>query len=241
MPATPGRVDTRAADLVALGQIWRAALIAVVGSVLGIAVPLVLSNAGYFTIIIPTAGSAFRVNQTAVLAVLVVASVGLAISMVSFWLYREGFLAVRSVDPKFTSSPTWALMVIFGLVLFIVGLAVVLAGLLQLLSCTGGSTTSIPSSCLNLGPLLGGVVLLFVAAIVLLIGYIGTLVAIWRLGDRYDESLYKVGAVLLIIPYISFVGQILVLVATSRAKAKVERHPPFAAAPSYPSWTPPPR
>lgn len=238
---SPPPVDTRKVDLAALAQFWRAALLAVVGSVLGIAVPLVLSNTGYFTFDIPTAGSAFHVDQTSLAVVLGVASVGLVISMVSFWMYREGFLSVRSVDAKFSSSPTWALLVIVGLVLFIVGLVTLLEAILQLLSCTGGSTTSIPTSCLNLGPLLGAAGLLLVAAIVLLIGYIGTLVAIWRLGDRYDDPLYKVGAVLLIIPYISFVGQVLVLVATSRAKTKVEQHPPFAVAPSYPSWPPPPR
>lgn len=233
--------DTRVTDLAALSKIWVAALISVVGSVLGIAVPLLLSSTGYFRIVIPASGSALPFAESALYTVLGLAVAGLAISMVAFWFYRDGFLAVRRVDNRFSSSPTWALLVIIGLILLVLGLAVLFASLIALVSCVGTATT-IPASCVNLGGLLGGVALLFVAIIILLIGYIGTLVSIWRLGDRYGDSLFKIGAVLLIIPYVAFVGQILILVAASKAQTQVRQHPPggYVTAPSVMSPPPPP-
>ena len=231
--------NSREADLKGLSQVWVAALISILGSALGVAVPLALSSTGYFRVSIPAAGSALAFGQTAVYVVLGVALVGLAISIFSFYYYREGFLAFRTVDPRFSSSPTWALLVIIGLVLICLAFVAILAAFAQLIACTGTSTT-IPASCLNVLAVLGGVGLLFVGVIVLLIGYIGTLVAIWRLGDRFGDSLFKVGAVLLIIPFLSIVGQILVLVAASGARSKVQQAPGYAMAPSMPYPPPPP-
>jgi len=234
--------DAREADLAALSKVWTGALISVVGSALGVAVPLALSSSGHFTISIPASGSTLPFTATALYLVLGVALIGLALSMVSFWFYRDGFIALRGIDARFSSSPTWALLVIIGLVMVWLALVAVLVGLLQLLSCVGAGTT-IPTSCVSLGVLLGGLALLFVGLVVLLIGYIGTLVAIWRLGDRYGNSLFKIGAVMLIIPFLSIVGQILILIGASSAQSQVRQRPAFAMAPSMaspPSAPPPP-
>jgi hypothetical protein len=227
-------------DLQGLSKVWIAALISIVGSALGVAVPLALSSTGYFRIALPSSGSAVSYGLGALYLVLGVAVAGLAISIVSFWFYRDGFLSFRRVDIRFASSPTWALLVIIGLVMVCLGLVALLAGLAQVLSCTGVSTT-IPPSCVNVGALLGGAALLLVGAIVLLIGYIGTLVAIWRLGDRFGSSLFKVGAVLLIFPFLSIVGEILILVAASNARSLVQQRPGYAMAPSVQYPPPPPQ
>ena len=232
--------DTRRADLAALAQVRWAALVALIGSLLGVVV-LVLTTTGYYEFGIPAAGSALRVNQAALVALLAVGEGGLGITAVSFGFYRGGFLALRPTDPRFRTSPTWTLLAIVGILLVALGLAVVVGGLLELLACTGGSTASVPAACVDLGTLLGGAVVVFVGGVVALVGLVGTIVAVWRLGDRFDDSFFKIGAILLIIPYASIVGQILVLVATSRAKTKVEQHPPFAMAPSFPTWPPPGR
>jgi hypothetical protein len=239
-PQGPPPPNIREADLKGLSHVWTAALISIVGSALGVAVPLGLSSSGYFRISIPAAGSTVAYSLTALYVVLGVAVAGLAISLFSFYYYREGFLAFRSVDSRFSSSPTWAMLVIIGLVLLCLGLVALLAGLALLVACAGTSTT-FPASCGGLGAVLGGAALLLVAVIVLLIGYIGVLVAIWRLGDRFGDSLFKVGAVLLIIPFLSVVGEILVLVAASGARSKIQQTPGYAAAPSvpYPPFPPP--
>ncbi len=230
--------DTREFDLHALSKIWIAALISVVGSALGVAVPFGLSSSGYFPLTIPTTGGTLSFGSTTLLAVFGVALVGLALSMVAFGFYRAGFVTLRGVDLRFSSAPTWALLVIVGLVVVWLGLLLALSGLLQLVSCTG-ATSPIPASCIPFGAVLGGAALLLVGAILLLVGYIGTLVAIWHLGDRYGESLFKIGAVLLIIPFLSIVGQILILVAASRVETHLRQRPVYPLAPSV-GYPPPP-
>jgi hypothetical protein len=239
-PVMPSPPDTRAADVEALSRVWIAALISVLGSTLGVAVPLALSLSGHFSITIPSTGGTVSFDQATLVAVIGIAIVGLVLSILSFWYYREGFLAVRPVDSRFSSAPTWALLTIIGLVMVTFGLIIVLVGFLQLLSCAGTTPSSIPAGCVDLGALLGGAALLLIGAIILLIGYIGTLVAIWRLGTRYNETLFKVGAVLLIFPYLSIIGQILILVGASSARAKVQRAPAYGMTPSVPYPPSPP-
>lgn len=238
----PPAPNPREADLAALSHVWTAALIAIIGSALGVAVPLALSTTGYFSLTVPAAGETFSYGETALLTVLGISLVGFVLSIVSLWFYREGFLAVRSVDTRFSSSPTWALLAIVGLVLVFLALIVILYALLQVLSCVSSSATPgmFSASCVNIGALLGGFGLLLVGGIILLIGYIGTLVAIFRLGTRYNDSMFKIGAVLLIFPYLSVVGQILVLVAASRARSRVQQGPVYGFSPSVGTWSPPP-
>jgi hypothetical protein len=231
--------DTRAADIEGLSHVWTAALISIIGTALGVAVPLGLEGAGYVTVQLPVSGGTATFDQAALLAVTGIAVAGIVLSILSFWFYRSGFLALRTIDSRFSSSPTWALMVIIGLAMVMFGLVIVIIGLLSTLSCSGTSTM-IPLSCVNLGALLGGLALLLIGVIVLLIGYIGTLVAIWRLGTRYNEALFKVGAVLLILPFLSVVGQILILVGASGVRRRIREAPAFGMAPSV-QYQPPPR
>ncbi len=112
--------------------------------------------------------------------------------------------------------------------LIFVGIAIVLAVgvallalVFQAITCAGAGNP-VTSACLNLGTFLDLILLLGVAAILALIGYIGLLIGIWRLGTRYGESLFKVGAVLLIIPLLSVIGVILILVAARSSRAKLE-------------------
>lgn len=230
--------NTKPADLAALSNFWTAALVAIVGSILGVAVPLTLSYGGYIRLGLPAAGSPFMFASNALYTVLGIALVGFALTIVSFWLYRGGFVHLRGVDPKFASSPTWPLLLIVGLVLVALALVYFVVAIVQIIACAGTSPT-IPLSCVSLGALLGALALVGIGAIVGLIGFIGTLVAIWRLGDRYENSLFKIGAVLLIFPYLNVVGEILILVAASNARTQVQQRPEYPMAPSMPSPFPP--
>jgi hypothetical protein len=72
-------------------------------------------------------------------------------------------------------------------------------------------------------------VLLFVVAIVLLIGAIGLLIGIWRLGTRYQEGLLKVAAILLILPVLNIVGFVLILVASRSLRNRIGSGPPVVS------------
>jgi hypothetical protein len=65
---------------------------------------------------------------------------------------------------------------------------------------------------------LGGVIA--VAAIALFVGYIGLLVGIWRLGTRYGEWMFKVGALFLIFPFLNVAGTIFILIAARESGGK---------------------
>ncbi len=59
-----------------------------------------------------------------------------------------------------------------------------------------------------------------IAAIVLFAGYIGLLVGIWRLGSRYSEWMFKVGAIFLLIPFLNVAGAVFVLIAARESGGK---------------------
>jgi hypothetical protein len=88
-------------------------------------------------------------------------------------------------------------------------------------SCAG-SGVPIPSSCLLSNTFWGGVALLGLGGLLAFVGYIGVLLGIWRLGTRYADAMFKVGAILLIIPYINLIGAILILIGARTARRKVE-------------------
>jgi hypothetical protein len=215
--------DTSKTDIAGLSKIWTAAAVAIAGSVLGIVV-LVAVNVGYVQTDLPMSGSPLSVATTGLEIVVGVGLVGLVISVVSFWYYRDGFVFLRTVDTRFSSTPTWLLLVIAGIVFVGIALTVLLWAILSLVSCAGNATV-VPPSCIVPGNLLGPLALLLLAGIIALVGFIGTLVGIWRLGDRYGNSLFKIGAVLLIIPYVNIIGQILILVAAGGARAQIKTRP----------------
>jgi hypothetical protein len=232
--------DTSRTDIAGLSKIWTAAAVAIAGSVLGIVV-LVAVNAGYVRTSLPMSGSPLSVATTALEILLGVGLVGLVISVVSYWYYRDGFVFLRTVDTRFSSTPTWVLLVIAGIVFVGIAFTILVAAILSLVSCAGNASV-IPPSCIVPGNLLGPLVLLLFAGIIALVGFIGTLVGIWRLGDRYGNSLFKIGAVLLIIPYVNLVGQILILVAAGGARAQIQARPGigFTTMPSVMSPPSPP-
>jgi hypothetical protein len=171
-------------------------------------------------------GSSGSANGTelAVLAVLLVASIALA--LVELWLYREAFRELSPYDAGFSTPRTLALLAIIGLALLVVGFAGLFAVIDQAINCAGGS--SISSSCINLGEVLGLLGLIGVSAIIALVGFIGVLIGIWRLGTRYNEGLFKAGAILLI--FIGFVGAILILIAARSVRSRlstIPTHPTF--------------
>lgn len=57
----------------------------------------------------------------------------------------------------------------------------------------------------------GGGVVALVGGLATLVGLIGILIGVWRLGTRYGDGVFKVSALLLIFPIVSFVGAILIL------------------------------
>lgn len=217
MPDTR-RAQQRAYDVKALGAVRWAAVLGLVGGVIGL-VAITLPGFTSFLLVNSTSnGPVLSLSTPAVFGAYVGAAAALAV--VALLLYRRGFRALAEVSAEFSTPSTLALVALIGVVLVFAGLGLLLAALAQAISCAGAGNP-ITSSCLLTGGFWGGIALVLVGALVALVGYIGVLIGIWRLGSRYDRATFKVGAILLIIPYLSVVGYLLILVGTTQELGRV--------------------
>ncbi len=215
-PLRPGAPSNGPVERKALTSVQWAAVLALVGAVLS-AVSLVDSGTiSAFEISTVGSGTTITVSSTGLSILAVISVVGLALTIVELLLYRSAFRALTPVDARFSTPAVLVLAFLVAVVLVAVLLVALFAALLQSLSCVGAGNP-LTSACLNVGALVALGVGIIVLAIVALIGYIGLLVGIWRLGTRYGDSMFKVGAVLLIIPLIGIAGAVLILVAARAA------------------------
>jgi len=200
---------TRARNAQALKDIQWAALLGLVGFVLGLVSDSVQSFASFVSVRSTSNGPVLSLANQAVFAAFLVT--GLALALVGFLLYGRAFRTLRDEERGFSTPASLAVVAVIGLVLVMAGLLLFLVAIAQAIACAG-TGNPLTSSCVLTGTFWDGVALLIVGLIVLLVGYIGILIGIWRVGTRFDNSLFKVGAILLIIPYLSVVGEILILV-----------------------------
>ncbi len=224
--------STGDADRHALGQVRLAAVLALLGGALGIA-ELAL-NALHPFVASSTTSSGARIvtfQSPGVWAAILVAA--LVVVVVELVLYRGAFRTLRTYDPRFSAPATLALLALIGIVLVFLGTALLLEEIVSFVGCVGTGPAS--SSCVASSGLLGGLAVVGIGAVVALIGYLGVLVGIWRLGTRYaatgasTETFFRAAAILLIIPYLSLVGAVLLLVAVRGALQQT------GAAPSAPA------
>lgn len=197
-------------DVRALRSVAWAALVALIGAVVSLVVLFtgglslsVGASSGGSTSSLP-GGSALWLE----LGVVVVAD---AFVLVEVGLFRSAFRTLAARDARFRTPASLALVLLIALVLLVPLYAWTIVLIASVLSCTG-TATSIPASCIS-SALLGAALLLIVVAIAALVGYVGLLVGIWRLGGRFADSRFKIGAVLLIFPLLNLVGAILILLA----------------------------
>jgi len=196
------------------------------------ATPLALSLTGIITLTIPSAGSSLSTSANTFFIAGMVAVIGIAFAIVSFWFYREGFVAFGPLDERFKWSATYASLAILGLAFVLPGLVLVLVVLFPCVTPSG----AVAIDCASLGTIFVGLVILLIGLVLLALGYVGTLAGIWRLGDFYGESLFNVGAVMILFPFLSVIGQVLVLVGAGRSQSKIRRSSSTAlrAAPASP-------
>ena len=214
----------RPSDQKALSHVVNAALLGIVGFVLSIVLIAATPAFAYVGQAASESSGAANGASFAFLLILVVSS--LILTLIEMWLYREAFGEISPYDAGFSTPRSLALVAMIGVGLLFFALVGLFTVLYQANSCAGGN--AIPSNCINLGELLGFLGLVFVAAIATLVGFIGIVIGIWRLGTRYNEGLFKAGAILLI--FINIVGAILILIAAHSARSRLSTmptHPTF--------------
>jgi hypothetical protein len=221
-------------EIAGVRRIQAGAIAGIVGLALGALTPFYLLFVLGVGVNAATAtGGSASVAFTLVEVVFLSLFAGVALLLVSFGLYTAGFAKLRRADRKFGAPMGLAIVGLLGF-LVIVGLVGLLAALLlQVIGCGGPGVAT--SSCVTLAAtvpdpvtLLGG---LFLGFIVGLVGWIGLVLGLYRVGRRYGSTLTRVGAILYVVPVADVVAPILILVGTSGIVRKLRT---TGASPSAP-------
>lgn len=223
MPQGPSRQE-RERDAQALRAIEIAAIIALVGFGFSAATLVLFPFANAVTSTTSSSNSNSTVHfslNTTFFYVLIVAG-GVFTLMELAW-YRSGFHTIAAYDARFSTPSGLVIVAMAGYVLVLLGAAVFVNELGQLVnSCPGATSNStLAPACVIPSDFWVGIALLLVGAVVALIGFIGLLIGIWRLGTRFSDGLFKAGAILFIFPFLQIIGAILVLVAAHGCRQKV--------------------
>ncbi|MGP8158405.1 MAG: DUF973 family protein [Thermoplasmata archaeon] len=219
---TGGSYENRASDLTALSHVIIAAILNLAGVVIGLVALFGTSASQLFTVTTNSSGTAtFSANQSNLSVFIVVVAVAVILTFLELIFFRLAFVDLGQFDSRFSTPGTLVLLILVALPILLLALFGLVYALEQAITCAG-SGNPITSACLNVGTLLGIVAVMGITAIIILVGYIGLLIGIWRLGSRYSSDGFKVGAVLLIFPVLSVAGAILILVSARNARARIE-------------------
>ncbi len=222
-PAGPSPAD-READRRALSSVNLAAILGLVSAAIGLVSLFTNQATSLVTSTTTSSGTTYSVDLAVLYTVAALAAIGFVLGIVELILYRRAFKLLDRMDSSFGTPATLVLLALISIFLLILTFAGLLGLLAQSLSCAGSSGGS-AGGCVNFGALLGLLGIVIVLAILVFVGYIGLLIGIWRLGNRYDEGLFKAGAILLIFPVLDLVGLVLILVAVRSARHKVDAGP----------------
>jgi hypothetical protein len=148
------------------------------------------------------------------------------IGIVGTVMLMLGFRDLAKVDGSRFSLP-WKLTLIL-----IIGVAIVAAGVVTLFDdipniiaqAPTGSGTPSAAFAAAISTILVAALVAFLGGILALIGVIGgEILGLWRVGSRYNESIFKIGAIFLIIPLLNIVAPILILVGAYQVKGRLDR------------------
>lgn len=221
-PGTP--VGSSEADRWALSSVGLAALLGLIGAVLSFVGELLVTPV-VSIVSTSSGGSSVSVDLTALYLLAALGVVGFVFVLIEIWLYRRAFHALSPQDSRFSTPAKLALLAFITLLVAAVLLIALLGAIYQSVVCAG-SGNPITGACINGGEILALAGVLGIVSILALVGYIGVLIGIWRLGTRYREGMFKVGAVLLIIPLLNIIGLILILIAARSARGKMGAYSP---------------
>lgn len=219
----PGGSQTTfgSADQSALSSVSLAAILGLVGAVLSIVQLFFTSAFSFLGVSSAGSGTSLTLNLTALYLVVAVGAVGIILVLLELWLYRRAFVTLGRQDTRFSTPATMVLVALVALAIIVLVLVALVDVIYQAIVCAG-SGNPITSACIDVGTVLGLAAVLGVTAIVAFIGVIGLLIGIWRLGTRYDEAMFKVGAILFIFPVLNFVALILILVAARSTSRRLQ-------------------
>lgn len=211
---------TRDADRRGVDRVRVAAVLGVVAGLLGILGLIFNPARQLLTLSTNSSGGQVLTVGTPTLGIATLV-VGVAVGVAELLFFRGAYRTLREHDRRFATPASLVLLALVGLAIVFVGLALLLESLDLVLACAGAGN-AIPASCVPASTLLGELGLVLAGLVCALVGYVGLLVGIWRLGSRFSNGTFKLAAVLLIFPYLSLVGAILLLVAATNVRRSLD-------------------
>ena len=148
----------------------------------------------------------------------------LGVGLVGLAFLTSAFRDLAKVDGgRFSIPSVFMVVMIVGVVASGVGVIAFLNSLPDLIAQVPTTPGTMPPALAALlGPFLIGLVLLAIGGITALVGVIGgQILGLWRVGERYNQTLIKVGAIFFIIPVLNIVAPILVLIGAYEAKGRL--------------------
>jgi hypothetical protein len=188
-------------------------------------------------------GTIVRVFERLMNVILPFLIVGAILSIISLLFLRSGFKELVRAGRDLKTGLTGASIYLVAFVLLMIGVAVLFTSLVQVLPSISSNA---PPPSPYLAPLVGGVLIVIIGAIAALVGVIMVIIGLYKVGSIYQDGLIKVGAILIIIPYLSIVAPFLLFFGLGNAIRKAEtgfspqtqNYPPPPPHPQYPPAPP---
>ncbi|MGP8072816.1 MAG: DUF973 family protein [Thermoplasmata archaeon] len=197
------------------------AVLLLIASVTGVVIALG-TTIGVDTLSTSSSGVGLQVTPVFLALLFATSLVELLVILFTWGAFRK----LAAFDRRFSTPSKLTFLLAIALLVVIAVLYPVLTQLGSAVTCVNSTTNSTAAvSCIP-GTLAVLILLVGVAGILALVGYIGLLIGLWRLGTRYDNGLFKAGSILSIFPFLNFVGAILILVAAHSVQEGLDRAPP---------------
>jgi hypothetical protein len=218
------------ADKQALGRLWIASLIFLASFVISYAVDFALNPFRALVFVTPsTTGTAPNISFSPAFYTYLEASlaIGAITEIVVLLLVWSCFRKLGSVDRSHFRIPSiLTLVLLVGLPLALIGASAIFSSLPALINAvhqqqaSGAATPNLPTSAL--GSMLSGLGLIGLGGLIALIGLIGgIMLGLWRVGARYDSTLIKISAILIIIPILDIVVPFLMVIGVWQSRKKL--------------------
>lgn len=188
------------ADQYALTRVNTAAIIGLVGVLVGLAALVPLPSAS--------------LGALGFLAVVIV-----VLTLLELVAFRRAFTTPAFHDPRFSNPARYVLLLLVIVPILLVTFVAFLWEISQAGPCLGWY--GVLPNCINFGTADFFTVTLGILGLIALIGLLGLLIGIWRLGTRYSSATFKVAAVLFPFPLLNIVAMILLLVSATSTRARI--------------------
>ena len=219
------------ADRYALSKLYLAAIVMLIGLIAGYALDFgsglffAFSFIGHPNAPPTNLFEVFRSSGFLVFAS-IAAVIGGATELIYLAELRLGLKSLSGVDrPNFGTPSKLTLLALITVPFVFLGVVIEFVGLIPFLATINPSQPPVtPPAQLpaGLGYILVGGAISGIAGIAAIVGLIGgAILGVWRMGSRYNESIFKIGAILFVFPFVNIVAAILFILGVGSARKKL--------------------